>query len=364
MFFLYNNKNFLIVFISIIILSFFIHVKAKDNKFLKMKALSSGEYFVIFENNINIYNFNFTKCYTIFTFNDSKINPTLNDLKNISISEYNQEENKLYILCLIKQYLFIYDVYNYQMKYHLVNKLLDYNNDHKNESHYYCLIPYNIKNDYNISFIISFIYNNKICFLFFSLNSFHNITFLYDKWFEEKDLEPFHEKYGSDVSPPELICHILYLGTNYLECFYTHFWRKKVKTIKFNIMSQPNSNDEKEVIKYDSYSKPYTNLMSAFSYNNQKTFFCAVDFYLNALCLDNNEEGFFQINNCLYNWNCLDLQLYFFNETEQFVLICKKDNNVFILSKLDYNSKTNNLSDICQYKIFTIYNHTLTTLFI
>ena len=137
-FFIYNKNISFFIFILI-------YVKAFSNHFLKIKVLSSGEYFVIFENSINIYNSNFTNCSTIFHFNNSEIKPTFNNISNITISEYIQNDNKKYILCLIKTNLFIYDYINKNMTYHSLRELFSYNKD--KEYHYFNFIPYNIDNN-------------------------------------------------------------------------------------------------------------------------------------------------------------------------------------------------------------------------
>ena len=322
-YFIYNNEKIYHEIFLFVLFTIFISIKSLGNGFLKMKVLSSGEFFVIFENKINIYNPNFTNCLTIFSFNNSGINPTLSDLDNISISDYNQIENKIYILCLIKTYLFIYDYTNNNMTYAQLEELLNYNKDRNNEDHFYNFIPYKIKNNNNINFTISFIYDNKIFFLYYSFDLLLNIKYLYNKAFEETDLEPKYKEDGTDESPPELSCHILYLSSIYLECFYSHFWATKLKTIKFNINEQPDANNEKNITTFNFVQKRIKRIKSI-SHNN-KTLICFVDknWESNALCYGNNENENFEEINCLFIRYCYDLETYFFNETNQFVLVCQ-----------------------------------------
>ena len=173
------NDKFIYVFLLLILFSFFIEAKGNDNNFLKMKELSTGYYFVIFEKSINIYNSDFTHCSSIFSFNNSDINPNLNNIDNITISEYYQVENQIYVLGLINDFLFIYNFINNNLTTHKLNELnLTIHKLNESEPYYYNFIPYNDGNSDNIYFIVSLIYNHKVFLFKYYIESFQNVTFL------------------------------------------------------------------------------------------------------------------------------------------------------------------------------------------
>ena len=344
-FLIYNDKNIFSRFVCIAFLPIFIYVKTLGNKFLKMKTLSDGKYFVIFENQINIYNSYFNSCSTIFSFNNSKITPTLNDIDNITISEYIKDDGKKFILSLIITYLFIYDYTNNNITYHSLVKLLSYNRD--NEAHYYNFIPYKNESN-NINFIISFIYNHRIYFLYYYIDSFQNIYCEKEKSFSDSSLTP------ENISPPELNCHILYLSSIYLECFYSLCYKKIIKDINFKISDDPIYDNSKKIAVYINLFPDffYLKIRSTFSYNYKKPLVCTLNKDDNVLCFS-KEEDFEEIEYLDFK-DCRDLNTYFFNETNQFVLICKK-NLEFKLKIIDYDSESNNFSSYTN-KTFNMNN--------
>ena len=175
---IYNN-NILYLIVIIYFFSFFILVESTGNKFLKIRKLSSGEYFVIFENKINIYNSNFTNCSTI----KEEINVKVNNINNITIYEYIKDENQIYVLCLINKYLYVYDYSNNQnLLYNLLKELNDLNYD--DEGYYFNFIPY-LKNG-NINFIISLIYEHHINFFYYEISNSFQFSFIGTKIYKEE----------------------------------------------------------------------------------------------------------------------------------------------------------------------------------
>ena len=331
---IYFGKCFQFAFIFILV-SIFIAIKAISNDFLKIKALSSGEYFVIFENNINIYNSKFSNCSTIFFFNNSKINPTLNDLNNITISEYNKNGEILYILCLIKEYLLIYDYNNKNITNHLLPELSLYSKDDNNELHYYNFIPYDSQYDNNIHFLIIFIYAHRINLLYYYIERLQKI-------YNNKKVELII--FNNDLSPPEIRCHKL--SSNDFQCFYSRDWQKKLRNIKFDLTNPLNSN----IKSIKDNSKSYISIKSAISYNNQKTLVCTIDVNNTSLCFANKDSyDFEEVPSSNFD-KCFELDIQFYNETNQFVLICK-ENNLFTLLIYDYYSYSNSFSLIESRKI-------------
>ena len=349
-FFKYNNKksifSFIIIFISF---SFFILVKAIDNKFLKMIKLSNGEYFIIFENLINIYSSNFLNYSTI----SDTITINIKNIKNISISEYIYEK-EIYVLFLIDKSLYIYDYTKKSLNNFLLRELTDLKYDI--EGYYFNFIPYK-NNDGNIYFIISLIYDHQISFYYYKIISFQKVEYQF--------FEYYAIKVWKDISPPELSCHILNLSSLFLECFFYRKWQTIFSSVKFNLEAPKKTydlQDNKEKRNYILFpsekDKYYINqIKSAVSYNYEKTLVCTSDKVYNSFCLTNNNEvGKFEDVPCSNIQNCYDLDTYFFNETSQFILICKSNIDELNMLIFNYFSEGNYLSSNCKIKNFQINN--------
>lgn len=297
---IYNN-NILYLIVIIYFFSFFILVESTGNKFLKIRKLSSGEYFVIFENKINIYNSNFTNCSTI----KEEINVKVNNINNITIYEYIKDENQIYVLCLINKYLYVYDYSNNQnLLYNLLKELNDLNYD--DEGYYFNFIPY-LKNG-NINFIISLIYEHHINFFYYEISNSFQFSFIGTKIYKEEKKKIFNID-ANDISPPELSCHILYLSSNInLECFYSRNWQTTLKSLKYDIENSPGSNDKITIISYlsDENNEPkdneknYTNqIRSAISDNYKKKIVCSKHKNNQSFCFANNNNNVYSPISCL-----------------------------------------------------------------
>ena len=136
------------VFVTLIVkilllISFLPKYKAK---FLEIKSLKSGNYFVVFDYGFFIYDCNFSLIKSLFNFTSKIV-----DSDNIIITKHINKEI-IYIFCLIKDYLYIYydymgKIFQYDINYYVEDEeLLKYK--------YYNIIPYNTKED-NLNLIIS-----------------------------------------------------------------------------------------------------------------------------------------------------------------------------------------------------------------
>ena len=156
---------------KIVLYLFFIFLSVKvgsSGLFIDIKKLStSDKYFVVLDTGLYLYNFYNYDCSLIHQFSKLK-----NYDDRIIIDNLNDEKNS-YILCLVNQYLFIFNEYNNKTIDYILNEISSIN---KND---YCnIMPYKIENE-NISFIIAF--NNqtsKLTFYYynFSLNEKTNST--------------------------------------------------------------------------------------------------------------------------------------------------------------------------------------------
>ena len=183
-----NVYNKYSIFGIIIIISFF-NVEI-DNKLLNIQRISSsGEYFVILDNGIYIYDYNITQCLKFHSFSN-------NNNDKASISEFISND-KNYIAFLINYYLYIYNSSNYEISYFYLKDLPE----DKYES--YDVILYDVQ-DNNFFFIISLIQSNLL--------STKNIKYLYYKinYYSSKVINENSKKFedGKKISEIKPSCHI------------------------------------------------------------------------------------------------------------------------------------------------------------
>ena len=335
----YILSNFILFFVLFLLL--FILSESLDNPFKKLKKLPNGNYYIIRQNGIYLYNNNFTNYKTLYTFQDSEKIITYDDRINTIISELKQDD-KTHIINFIKKKIYIYNYEDdnmYDSPYNL-KELSDKNDYHQNGVNYN-LIPYEFSND-NLKFIIAFIVegivNHVITFVFYTINIFKkSITC-------NKELE-FYDKsvfgvigYFSDISPYNISCQI----SSYpfmMSCFYRRSYSKIFRLLKFNIQNKPETNDAIEIKRND---KEMISVKSSISTNKKKIFGCfllsdySTKCYFNIISNNNIKEISYSTL-----FNCKDMKTYYFNEMDEFVLICKNENN-FQIQKLNFKENINN----------------------
>ena len=158
----FQIRNIIIVEIIYLLIS----IKAiYSESFIDMKKLSHNDYyFVILDTGLYLYDSMIKNCSLIYQFNNNEICTDNIEKNKINITElYN--EQKAYIFCLINEYLFIFNEYNYKLLNYSIKEIAAFNN-----GEYYNLMPYNIENN-NISFIIAF--NNDTNYLLFYFYNFN-----------------------------------------------------------------------------------------------------------------------------------------------------------------------------------------------
>ena len=129
-------------------------------KFIDIKKLSLNDnYFVILDTGLYLYDINTFNCASIYIFNDEY----KNSRDVVLIKEFHYKY-KAFIICLINEYLFLFNEYTYKVENFKINEIANFKNC------YYDLMPYKIEGG-NIGFIVAF--NNEpktLLFYFYNFN--------------------------------------------------------------------------------------------------------------------------------------------------------------------------------------------------
>ena len=146
-----NNLNIKHLFIILILIKI-----SSGGKFIDIKKLSiyNEIYFVVLDSGLYLYDFNNEDFTLIHKFNENEYR-SFNNAINITELNYKQ---KSYILCLVNEYLFLFNEYTYKLFNYKIKEIEGFNN------YYYNIMPWKIENN-NISFII--VLNKEIEKLFF-----------------------------------------------------------------------------------------------------------------------------------------------------------------------------------------------------
>ena len=158
---LINEYNFRIFFI---INLYFLLSQMKiaiTDEFIEIKKLFfTNKYFVVLDTGLYLYNMNTLDCSLIHKFNSTVYKRADNKIL-VDDLEY---KNKLYILCVVNEYLFIFNAQNNRTISFKINEL------ESNKDNYYNILPYKIQNDI-ISFIIVVCENsNKLIFYYYNFS--------------------------------------------------------------------------------------------------------------------------------------------------------------------------------------------------
>ena len=354
----FNSTNYdsFIIF-AILILILIDNSQSIDNQFKKLIKLPNENYFVVKKNGIYIYNSNFSVSKIIYTFSQSETITTYDDSINTIISELIQNE-KVYIICLSKKKIYFYDYENdkiYNSPYYL--KKLSDNSDYCEKGVNYNLIPYKFINN-NLSFFISLInkgiFNHAIIFLYYNINISLNTINL------NKEITYYDKAYKllglgfSDLSPYNISCQISSDSLTESTCFYCRDHEKNFRSIKFNIENVPQYDDVIDIIENE---KKIISMKSSISSDKSKIFACILlgDYSTQCFFNDKTKNDDFNLISYSILQKCKNMETYFFNETNDFVLICKNGNQ-FQVERLDYK-KDNNINN--NYKISYCYLITL-----
>ena len=347
----YLKHKFCYLYFSSLIDLFLFIILAENTKsiggYLKSISLESGEYFVIYKNSINIYNYEFSLNKIIYNFTrEEKITDENEFEKKTKISDY-KDNNHYYIISLIKgKYIFIYDYINNHL--YKVDLIL------ANED-YYDLIPYKIESTNLIYIIIcNHNYEEKYITFYFCkiclslLNSEYSI--IAQNKYEDSSLD------GESINC-NIINNIIFVKNEGLVCFsYKTAGGKRIEARTFDIsLNFTNKNyfsyDENIKQIKSITSKDQNNSIICFKHNNNK-FYC--------LLFNINENGFKTIS--IPDDKIDSFEIYYFQETNQYIFINYKDKNykIFVLNdnlsrvQIDSNKEQISISECYKIKGYSL----------
>ena len=356
--------NFLII---IYIFPIIISQKILDtyqNQYPIVKKLKSDKFFVILSKEISIYNSDFTYNNTIYNFSKDEIIDSNEDNEKTAISEYTDDQNNYYITILIKgKYLFIYNEISPIKKFEL--------NINKN-SKFYNLIPYKCNNDtaqYLVSFISKEIdreYTNettkhKFLYYYFLIN-----FFLYEINFSHNTTTNIYLN-NNNYS---VIYGLNYFTDYYLSCqiipndILLCFYKNSEKNLTVALLNLKDVNLTKVGLNHSSETSPYY-IKSSLSKDKNKTLICYNDRENNSnYIIYNNIDNNFESIDIKSFKGCEKTEVYYFNETDEHIFICKNKTNVFNALRLnkDFIAKdetTINLSKCREINRFYAYYYDL-----
>ena len=302
------------IYSSLITLIFLhIFIETKEVTFQKITKISLlEEYFVVLDTGLYIYNSNFSECSVIYNFNDSQ---KIIDNYDFTLEEFKNEQHN-FIICLIKKYLYIYD-YNIKSIFIYYLKELD-----NNIGEYYDLLPYKFENNF-LNFIISFIDLNDNCIkiIYYDFNLQEDKVY----YINIKSLSKINSFFQEFISY-YINCQIYFLSNNKIICFFfygdfdNYFLNIIIELDNFSYDGKINTMHSFFFLAYNTKIK---------SSSNNKTLVCFnyEDFDQSSYCFL-NELDKFNLISCETDCCCEEYDTYYFNETNEFIFICKVNNNI------------------------------------
>ena len=369
--------NHYILFFIITNFLFFFSSKYKilpvNEAYPHVKYLPSGEYFVIMNKGIYIYNNDFYNSTQIYNFDSNEIIYNSDDNRKTVLSEFNITTN-YYILFLYKENIYLFNFNKTD-----ISKI---GSIERTNNYYYNLIPYKLINNCLYYIIIYINQNEEKCHIhdypLYKLNFFHykicfneNTENKYEnKLINNNDFYIFEKNFiiGCESFISNLIFSCNIFNQEYIICFYTSSNSEKLIASKFNI----NNNLEK-----DSYNKEYD-----FSHeiNGIKSSLSSETNYI--LVGINYKYGtgniastylIFDIKNFyftnLFSQPLIDkdnLEIFYFEETNSFIIVANDHFNNFFIYKINETTFENDnyyqeyISESREINSFYLhYNHNL-----
>ena len=277
--------------------------------FQSIKKISdNGDFFVILDKGLYIYNFESYKCENIAGLNKSIFEEN-DEYNQIIISEnYNISSKETKIAALINQYLYIYTYDNSKKNftYIILESLIDSG---------ISALPFFVKIDnYNLTINLITYENNFFLPSYYYITSFEFENYLSIKSNEPKIIE-YDESFTNelncqfDFDNSKIICFYIYSFNNYL----------KYREIK---KSEKNYTLITEIIFEDNLSSNYGGNVFSFSKNIVFVCFSESD---NIKCyFKKNLDNKFKIISYDFENQCSELKTFYFEEKNQFILSCKK----------------------------------------
>ena len=316
-------NHILIKFYYILI---FIKFTSTD-EFIELKKLSiSNNYFIVLDTGLYLYdltneNENEDNCTLIHKFNEDEYRIS----NNIMVTEL-YYRYKAYIFCLVNEYLFIFNEYTYKLiKYKIkeIKEIINFNNND------YCnIIPYKIENNI-ISFIIA-INNDSSNLIFYYYN------FNFNEGINNPKVIIFNDM---NIQNKKIRCQINSYFT-FIICFYYSIINDKNKIFS-SIFLIKNMNlilKSTSEIFYDGNFEEINQIKFAMT-NNDKFFVCFLN-NINPVCFINDNNYTFTDIGCEHSkvWTPY-YKIYFFNETNEFMIISKTHVTKTILNNYDNSLK-------------------------
>ena len=332
------NSNSLAIILIIFLISL---PSTKETKFIEIKSLKSGKYFIVFDTNLFIYNKHLKLENTLTGFK-------MNSSSNLIIIKHIFQENT-YIFCLINDYIYLYNenenkLLSFKMKDLIGSELLDYE--------YINIIPYNDNN--KLKLIISSLKEElkaEKCFWFigcwdynyYYYNVYKYFEFNYNNW---KKKWEFQFQKSEIFSIPSLlldeknICHILDPSLT-IKCIYydnIYFF-----PLQYNIIRNEFQKSNVHIY-FENFN--FYEITSSKSDKNNNYLICPLyiiknnnnNFTMCQICDENKDFNDCDFVENLYEKDCSRIKSFFFSEDNKYVLICKTFDE-FILLIIDSDIK-------------------------
>ena len=334
--------------LSLIILIYLLSILPKTNsKFIDIKSLNSEKYFVVFDNGLYIYDNNFAKIKRLESFRTFSSN-------NLFIIKHIYQRN-VYIICLISNYLYIYDETRDKFSFFQMNDIIGYE---LLKYSYYNIIPYNNNNN-KLNLIISsikeelkvercewykyFIGCKDKCYYVY-YNIYKDYNFYYNRYgltYNSEKAKQFEVPSG--LLRQKNICHILGYSL-IIKCIY-------YDTVNFFALQYNISQDTFQKSNENTFFANFNFIKIASAKSDINYLICPlyvgkfssfgrynINFTNCQICDENKDYNKCDFVENLYEDECSNIKTYFFNEKNEFAFICKNFKE-FILSIISQDTK-------------------------
>ena len=326
--FILIGSNFYYLRLVSLILFLFILKKACllaiNGKYPIAKLLPDGNIFILNDMGISIYNnYDFTLNKSIYNFSDCKEKINENNYKKIAVSEYEGNDN-YYILFLInRETLYIFE----SKSYNLSKKYLDL----VGHTEYYNLIPFKLENESVLHYTINFIYKENetyyINFYHYKINlsqdNSKNILISKEEYYDSINCSDFIEK--NLIINYFLSSQITLSENHILTCFFLEYNGcegnlKEIIVDKYNIENNYTFLYTNEL---NVLSDFFFDLQSSLPNKERKCLFCYIKENHKSSCLIYDIEKNEFNSSIIYEEYCEKLNIYYFKECNQYIVICK-----------------------------------------
>ena len=317
----YNCMNILLIFNIFLFLQTFC-------SFLDIEKISdNGDYFVVLDSGLYIYNFEKKNCKFIRDISESNFDEN-NEHNTIIISKNEESETKeIKITVLINEHLYVYthDESNKNVEYILLESLKD--NAHN-------IYPFNVQIDNNKLTIYLIKYERH------NINRYYFIkSFYFSNYLQIQKNEPNEKKYN-DFYVNKPICQF-------------DKYEIKIKCLYFQNNNDAQSSNYQFLTMNGYYSnrgnkienEELENSKITITFSQSITFFCSSNNVETKCYYKQTSNNNLQSISHSFEGECLELKAYFFEEKKQFVLTCTIK-NYFYLYIFNDNDITKDIKEI------------------